>query len=720
MIARIAACALVALGLTETETLAAEDAAAPRVLHVAPEGRDDWSGTKEAPNETGTDGPLASLAGARDAVRQLRAAGGPPRPIHVLFHDGRYFLPESVRFGPEDSGTAEAPVHYRAAPGAAPRISGGRIIDHLEEREDGLWTAHLPEVAAGGWYFESLWVDGRRATRARTPKVGFHHLLEVSEQIDDDGRATQFLRTAPENLAKMSDMDHQSRRDIEIVAFHNWDITRRRLDDANAEAGSLEMSGHKMKPWNPLTGGTPFYLENARAFLDEPGEWFLDRNGTLYYLPRPGEEPGEVEIVAAVAEGFLRFEGNAVENAFVEHLTFHGLTFEHCQWNMPRDGISGDQAAASVEADIMGDGVRYVTIEKCEIRHNGRYAIWFRNGSTHNRIEQNHLHDLAAGGIRIGPGRIPAHQADRSSHNRIENNIIHHGGRVLPCAVGIWIGQSGDNLVAHNDIADFFYTGISVGWQWGYRESIAHRNRIEFNRIRHLGWGVMSDLGGIYTLGPADGTTIRHNVIHDVYSRSYGGWGLYADEGSSGLLMENNLVFHTKTGGFHQHYGRDNMIRNNIFALGLEHQLERTRQEDHLSFTFANNVVYWETGNKFRGPWEDKGVRLENNLFHQADRAKSRAPGLTGRARAAIDGPLDQLLDEVTEVARRLPGFHLFDPAEAGLTGDEEWRQRAEVEIFRPEWVPAAAFLPPSRAEAEAESEDERRDSDERPRAVER
>lgn len=145
-------------------------APAERTLYVAPEGRDEWSGELEAANGAGTDGPLATLAGARDRVRALRAAGA-AEPITVQLRGGRYEVAETVVFGPEDSGTPDAPITYTAYPGERPVISGGRRVSGWEPLADGRCRVRLPAVAAGEWYFRQLFADGQRLTRARYPNV---------------------------------------------------------------------------------------------------------------------------------------------------------------------------------------------------------------------------------------------------------------------------------------------------------------------------------------------------------------------------------------------------------------------------------------------------------------------------------------------------------------------------------------------------------------------
>jgi hypothetical protein len=140
-------------------------AAHAETLYVAPDGNDAWSGHLARPNAGRTDGPLASLQGARNTIRQHKAAAALVEPVQGVAA-GDYPLAEPLVFTPEDSGTEQSPIVYQAAPGAHPVFSGGRQIVGFEPANNGNWAARIPEVAAGNWNFEQLWVNGYRARAA--------------------------------------------------------------------------------------------------------------------------------------------------------------------------------------------------------------------------------------------------------------------------------------------------------------------------------------------------------------------------------------------------------------------------------------------------------------------------------------------------------------------------------------------------------------------------
>lgn len=269
-------------------------------------------------------------------------------------------------------------------------------------------------------------------------------------------------------------------------------------------------------------------------------------------------------------------------------------------------------------AAISAEGARNFEFVDCSVSHVGEYAIRLGSGCKNNRIENCEFTDLAAGGVKIGEMGLMEDDELVASNNIVRNCLVAGGGRMHPAAVGVWIGQSPFNKVEHNEIFDLYYTGISPGWSWGYGKSLSHHNEISYNHIYKIGQGVLSDMGGIYTLGSGAGNSIHHNLIHDVHSFDYGGWGIYFDEGTSGMLAENNIVYRTKSAGFHQHYGRDNIVRNNIFAFGKEAQLMRTREEGHLSFTVERNIVLWKDAPLLGLKWGNK-FKLDSNIYWRTD-----------------------------------------------------------------------------------------------------
>ncbi len=624
------------------------------------------------------DDVAAALAQAREARR-----ADPSRAVSLVFAGGVHQLPAPLVLTAADSGTQPAPLRLLAADGAAPVLSGGRAITGMAA-VDGRWVGK-----AGGPPFEQLWVNGRRAVRAREPDAGTFPMLAVGEEAAAGGRHRQTITAGADALRWLRDPGSDLAQ-VQLLAYHKWDNTRRRID---ALAGdTIVTSGEAMKPWNRLDPGATFLLENLAAGLDQPGEWFLGPDATLTYLPRPGEDPATAAVVAPVAEQLLVLAGRP--DAPVEHVEIRGLAFHHAGWACPPGGFEPAQAAAPIEAVILADHARSVVISNCEVAHTGLYGIWLRAGCRGNRIESCLLHDLGAGGVRIGtaePGRD-------TGANVLDNCILRDGGKVFPCAVGVWIGHSADNTVTRNEISHFPYTGVSVGWRWGYDASEAKRNRIEFNHIHHIGDGLLSDMGGIYTLGPSEGTVLRHNRIHDVVSRTYGGWGLYNDEGSTGILLENNLVYRTTTGGYHQHYGRENTVRNNIFAFARDCQLQFSRPEEHLSFRFTRNIVLWEKGPLWSGGAGGRGqFECDHNLLWRPDGAAIDCFGTpfanwqeAGHDRnsvvadpAFVDAPGGDFRLANPEAATRV-GFQPFDPNAAGVRGDPAWQAKARE--LPPDW----------------------------------
>ncbi len=704
-------------------TLFAASAVRAGECHVSPAGDDANPGTRRQ--------PFATLARARDAIRAARQAGD-AEAWTVRVKKGVYPLTAPLVFEPGDSGTAAAPVRYLGE-GADTRLCGGIPVRGWQELPDGVWSADLPKTGDGTpAYFESLFVNGRRAVRARHPDTGFFTPLALKQTVlTNQAQRAEYaqarLTARPGDLAPLAGTPQAELRYAQVVVHHNWDTTRRMLLGFDEGTGTLLAQGAKWKVWNPWRTNSLYYVENVRGAFDAPGEWFYDGcRGKLLYRPLKGEKPSRAEVFAPAPglQTLIVFKGSPENGRFVRHIAFENLAFLYTDSPRRADQVSktfidpavlGDatlpgptqfepmQAAARTEAAIMADGAHAITFRDCEVAHTGEYGIWFRAGCVSNRIEHCALTDLGGGGIRIGdPGGkgasagsnavVTANNALSTGFNVVDNCIIKGGGRFHASATAVWIGHSADNRITHNEISDHYYTGVSVGWVWGYKGSVAQRNTVAFNRIHKIGQKALGDMGGVYTLGTSFGTRVCDNVIFDVDSYTYGGWGLYTDEGSEGILMENNLVYDTKDGSFHQHYGRDNVIRNNIFCFSQQYQVAATRVEPHRSFTMESNIIYWDKGPTLKPATVKINIDWKKNLWWKTGEALDFS-GMTFEAWQASGRDTEGLAADPLfknparrdfRLKRGSPaakiGFKPFDFSQAGVYGDRAWRRRATAD----------------------------------------
>lgn len=660
-------------------------------IYISASGNDKNPGTKEM--------PLASVSVAIERLRTLRKNQELTGTTEVIIGGGEYFISEPIVLRPEDSGTEKVPLVIRAAYGEKPVIYGGKRITGFRKITDKLWRTEVPGVAAGKWNFEQLYVNGKLATRAKSPNKGFFSVQDVSETILKRGsgrvaeEATQKLTLGPDGRREIASFSKEDARDAVLTFYHKWDNTRRRLTSFTRDSVSLSMRGPGMRPWNQFDKKTVYLIENCMAALDTCGEWFLDRSGYLYYIPHPGENLNEPEVIAPVTDRFLVFAGGDRKGGQVEHIHLKGLSFKVAGFTTPLWGVGPAQAAHPVEAAIMADYTSHIELKECEVSSVGTNAVWFRKACHDCLIQACYFHDLGAGGVKAGDYLMPQNPGDLTNHILVDNNIIRSGGFVFPSAVGITLFHASDCQLTHNEIADFRYSGISVGWVWGYAHSPSKRNKIEFNHIHHLGWGELSDMGGVYCLGASEGTTVSNNVIHHVYASDYGGWGLYTDEGSTGIVMENNLVYQCKNSGFHQHYGKENMIRNNIFANNLKAQLQATRIEEHLSFTFTKNIVWFQEGTLFFSNWGKVRINSDYNCYWNPQKKDFPFGSLSfgdwqksGKDRHSVImdpgfiNPLGGDFRMKNKSVVKKTGFKKFDYSRAGVYGSDSWKELARLD----------------------------------------
>ena len=491
-----------------------------------------------------------------------------------------------------------------------------------------VWTATLPEVQQGHWYFRQLFVGPateRSFSRRYRPHLGMKATAGLTYS---PARKTMAHRASQKDFVffKGDIQAWENLSDVEVVVLHLWSTSRLLIHRLDLEKAVVEFTGFPLfRVGHWWSGGrNPYYVENVKEALHQAGQWYLDRkSGELRYLPLPGESLENTRLVAPILVRLVAIEGDWAHDCPVQHVVFRNLTFCHNESPLPKTGSTGAQGQPELPAAIELTGASGIEFVGCTIAHVGDYGLGLGKGCHGNRVVGCRLADLAGGGVKIGDVTMNRNASvpELPTDNVVENCAISDGGLMSFSANAIWAGIVRGTVLRHNEIWNFPYAGIAVGWQWNDTPTSCGGNRIEDNLIHNV-CTLLADGASLYTLGRQPGTIIRGNVLRDNPKSRFAlhDWqlGIYLDEGSSQMLVENNLLYHVGTHGFNLNGGAENVVRNNIFGpvYGNFAPFHRCHNRPYAhDNVFERNITWCDSPNLADRPWE-KGLMLcRNNLY---------------------------------------------------------------------------------------------------------
>lgn len=550
-------------------------------LFIAPNGNDEWTGNLSEPNSDNTDGPLATLNAARLKVRE-HISEGLSAPVRVWIRSGEYRLDSTIVFGPQDSGTEDYPVQYSAWANESPVFTGGLKLQNWNKSVDdpsgvsekargNLWYHEIPEHLKEVWQITTLYDGVKLLPRSRSEK------LETSDkQVLDSYKDIREFRYNGNDI-----WNWQTPSDIEIFLSprHPWLVNMLPLERINARRKTAYLA---IDPTYGIPPGNEYFVENALEYLDEPGEWvYNSEEGRIYIWPTSPLD--EADIRAPFLQEFIRVEGmeDSIPASFIH---FEGLTFRHGlrdSWKPGDKGLQHDWEMYDKGNAIIR--LRHATdcvITDCTFEASSGNGVRMDLHAQRNTVANSLFAHLGGTGILLngyGPGL-----KDENKFNTVTNNYIHHVGAIYRHSPGIFIAQSGHNLISHNTIHDLPYNGMVISGcrpnalakplsnhrEWGsirvdeivpYIEHIPERmdnwlefdmskiepllhareNLIEYNEI----YRVMQELrdgNGIYLSGMGKNNRVVRNYFHDIYNPRMRGY-IRLDDASSYTIITHNV-----------------------------------------------------------------------------------------------------------------------------------------------------------------------------------
>ena len=552
-------------------------------IWISPKGSDFNDGTRQSPKATLT----SALRQAREWRRteDNRIQGG----ITIYMEGGTYAFHEPVFIRPEDSGTKESPTIIRSVGDEKVVLSGGICINGWK-KQGKVWVADVPVFNGRPLDFRQLWVNGKKAVRARDVED-----FEKMNRICSVDEKNEILYVPAVSIRRLIDnKGNLKAKYAEMVLHQMWCVANLRIRSVEVQGDSAAIRFHQPEsriqfehPWpRPMvtTDGhnSAFYLTNARELQDVPGEWYHDIDARkVYYYPREGEKMQEAEVIVPAVETLVRVEGTL--DRPVCHIRFEKITFSYTTWMRPSEkghvplqagmyltdgyridpkmqrnylnhpldnqGWLGRPAAA-----VRVVAARQIDFERCRFEHLGSTGLDYEEAVQGGVVRGCLFRDIAGNGLLVGSFSPAAHEthlpydpADRRevcTQQQINNCYFTEIGNEDWGCLAIAAGYVGDVNIEHNEISEVPYSGISLGWGWTQTVNCMRNNRVHANLIHHYAKH-MYDVAGIYTLGSQPKSYVTENCVHSIYKPGYvhdpNHWFyLYTDEGSSFITVRDN------------------------------------------------------------------------------------------------------------------------------------------------------------------------------------
>ena len=552
-------------------------------IWISPKGSDFNDGTRQSPKATLT----SALRQAREWRRteDNRIQGG----ITIYMEGGTYAFHEPVFIRPEDSGTKESPTIIRSVGDEKVILSGGISINGWK-KQGKVWVADVPVFNGRPLDFRQLWVNGKKAVRARDVED-----FEKMNRICSVDEKNEILYVPAVSIRRLIDnKGNLKAKYAEMVLHQMWCVANLRIRSVEVQGDSAAIRFHQPESriqfehlWpRPMvtTDGhnSAFYLTNARELQDVPGEWYHDMDARkVYYYPREGEKMQEAEVIVPAVETLVRVEGTV--DRPVCHIRFEKITFSYTTWMRPSEkghvplqagmyltdgyridpkmqrnylnhpldnqGWLGRPAAA-----VRVVAAKQIDFERCRFEHLGSTGLDYEEAVQGGVVRGCLFHDIAGNGLLVGSFSPAAHEthlpydpADRRevcTQQHINNCYFTEIGNEDWGCLAIAAGYVGDVNIEHNEISEVPYSGISLGWGWTQTVNCMRNNRVHANLIHHYAKH-MYDVAGIYTLGSQPKSYVTENCVHSIYKPGYvhdpNHWFyLYTDEGSSFITVRDN------------------------------------------------------------------------------------------------------------------------------------------------------------------------------------